>query len=156
MLGWMKHRLESWLLGVITTSDIQMIPQQPQIYRWYHSNGRKWRTKEPFDEGKRGEWKSWLKTQHSKTKIMVFSPNTAWQIEVEKVGSVTDFLFLGSKISAEGYYSHEIKRCLLFGRKNMTNLDNILKSKDISLLVNIHIVKAVFLQYSGTDVRVGS
>ena len=87
---------------------------------------------------------------------MVFSPNTAWQIEVEKVGSVTDFLFLGSKISAEGYYSHEIKRCLLFGRKNMTNLDNILKSKDISLLVNIHIVKAVFFQYSGTDVRVGS
>ena len=69
-------------------------------------------------------------------------PITSWEIDVE---TVSDFIFLGSKITADGDCSHEIKRCLLFGRKNMTNLDNILKSKDISLLVNIHIVKAVFL-----------
>ena len=136
MPGWMNYKLESRHWGQY---------QRPQISRWYHSNGRKWRgTKEPFDEGKRGEWKSWLKTQHSKTKIMAFSPNTAWQIEAEKVESVTDFLSLGSKISAEWYYSHEIKRCLLLGRKNMTNLDSVLKSKDITWLANIHIVKAVF------------
>ena len=82
-----------------------------QQCRWYHSNGRKWRgTKEPFDEGERGEWKSWLKTQHSKTKIMASSPITSWQIDGEKVEALTDFLFLGSKITADGDCSHEIKR----------------------------------------------
>ena len=97
-----------------------------------------------------------LKPNIHKTKIMASGPITSCQIDGGKVEIVTDFIFLGSKITIECDCSHEIKRCLLFGRKNMTNLDNILKSKDISLLVNIHIVKAVFLQYSGTDVRVGS
>ena len=72
-----------------------------------------------------------------------FCPITSWQIEVEKVGAVTDFIFLGSKITVDGDCSHEIKRHLLPGRKAMTNLDSILKSRDISLLTKVHLVKAV-------------
>ena len=68
---------------------------------------------------------------------------TSWQIEGKKVEAVTDFLFLGSKITADGDCSHEIKRHLLLGRKAMTNLDSILKSRDITLLTNVHIVKAI-------------
>ena len=70
-------------------------------------------------------------------------PNTSWQIEGEKVEVVTDFIFLGFKIATDGNCSREIKRCLLFGRKVMTKLDSILKSKDITLLTKVHIVKAV-------------
>ena len=78
----------------------QMKYQQPQICRWYHSNGRKERrAKEPLDEGERGEWKSLLKTQHSKTKIMASSPITSWQIDGEKVETMRDFIFLHSKIT---------------------------------------------------------
>ena len=68
---------------------------------------------------------------------------TSWQIDGETVETVTDFIFLGSKITADSDCSHEIKRCLLLGRKAMTNLDNILKSRDITLLTKIHIVKAM-------------
>ena len=99
---------------------------------------------EPLDEGERGEWKSWLKTQHYKTKIMASSPITSWQIEGEKVEAVTDLIFLGSKITADGDCSHEIKRCLLLGRKAMTNLDSVLKSRDITLPTKIHIVGPCF------------
>ena len=74
---------------------------------------------------------------------MASSPITAWQIEGEKVEIVTDFLFLGSKIMADGDCSHEIRRRLLLGRKAMTNLDNVLKSRDITLLTKVHIVKAM-------------
>ena len=73
---------------------------------------------------------------------MESSPIISWQLE-EKVETVTDFLFLGSKITADSDFSHEIKRCLLLGRKAMTNLDNVLKSKDATLLTKVHIVKAV-------------
>ena len=89
---------------------------------------------------KEEEQKSWLKTQHSKTKIITSGLITSWEIG-EKVEAVTDFLFLGSKITADSDCSHEIRRCLLLGRKAMTNLDNILKSKDITLPTKIHIVK---------------
>ena len=75
---------------------------------------------------------------------MASGPITSWQIEGEKVEAVTDFIFLGSKITADGDYSHEIKRCLLFGRKAMTNLDSILKIRDITLPTKIHVVKAMF------------
>ena len=75
--------------------------------------------------------------------IMAFGPITSWQIVGGKVEIVTDFIFLGSKITADGNYSHEIKRHLLLGRKAMTNLDSILKSRDITLLTNVHIVKAI-------------
>ena len=74
---------------------------------------------------------------------MASGPITSWQIEEEKVEAVTDFIFLGSKITADGDYSHEIKRCLLLGRKAMSNLDSTLKSKDITLLTKAHIVKAM-------------
>ena len=87
--------------------------------------------------------KNWLKTQHSKTKIMASGPITSWQIKGEKVETVTDFIFLGSKITVNGDCSHEIKRCLLLGRKAMTNLDSILKSRDITLLTKVHTVRAM-------------
>ena len=87
-----------------------------------------------------------LKLNIQKTKIMASSPITSWQIDGETMETVTDFIFLGSKISADGLRSHEIKRCLLLGRKVMTYLDSILKSRDISLPTKVHQVKAmVFL-----------
>ena len=79
-----------------------------------------------------------------KTKIMASSLITPWQIDGETVEIVTDFIFGGSKITADGDYSHEIKRCLLLGRKVMTNLDNIIKSRDNTLPTKIHLVKAIF------------
>ena len=83
-----------------------------------------------------------IKTQHSKTNIMASSPITSWQIDGTRVEAVTDF-YLGSKITAEGNCSHEIKRHILLGRKAMTNLDSILKSRHITLLTKIHVVKAM-------------
>ena len=81
-----------------------------------------------------------------KTKIMAFSPITSWQTDVETMETVTDFIFLGSNITEDGDCSHEIKRCLLLGRKAMTNLDSSLKSRDITLPTKVHLVKAmVFL-----------
>ena len=74
---------------------------------------------------------------------MASGPITPWQIEGEKVESVTDFIFLGSKVSVAGNCSHEIKRCLLFGRKAMANLDSILKSRDSTLLTKVRLVKAM-------------
>ena len=74
---------------------------------------------------------------------MASGPIMSWQIGGKKVETVTDFIFLGSKITADGDYNHEIKRCLLLGRKAMTNLDSVLKSRDITLLTKVHIVKAM-------------
>ena len=84
-----------------------------------------------------------LKFNIQKTKIMASSPITSWQIDGETVETVADFIFLGSKITADGDFSHEIKRCLLLGRKVMTNLDSILKSRGITLSTNIRLVKAM-------------
>ena len=84
-----------------------------------------------------------LKLNIKRTKIMGSSPITSWQIEEEKVEVVTDFLFSGSKITADGDCSHEIRRRLLVGRKVMTNLDSVVKSRDISLPIKVHIVKAM-------------
>ena len=81
-----------------------------------------------------------LKLNIQKTKIMASGPITSWQIDGE---TVADFIFLGSKITADGDCSHEIRRCLLLGRKVMTNLDSILKSRDIILVTKVHLVKAV-------------
>ena len=77
---------------------------------------------------------------------MASGPITSWQIDGDKMETVTDFIFLGSKITADGYCSREIKRGLLLGRKAMTNLDSILKSRDITLLTKVHIVKAMIFQ----------
>ena len=84
-----------------------------------------------------------LKLNIQKTKIMASGPITSWEIDGETVETVADFIFLGSKILADGDCSHEIKRCLLLERKFMTNLDSILKSRDITLPTKVHLVKAV-------------
>ena len=99
--------------------------------------------------------KAGLKLYTQKTKIMAPGPLTSWHIDGEKVKTVTDFIFLGSNITADGDCSHEIKRCLLLGRKAMTNLDCILKSRDITLPTKVCIVKLWSFQKSCKDVRVG-
>ena len=96
-----------------------------------------------------------LKLNIQKKKIMASGPITSWQIDGETVETVSDFIFWGSKITAEGDYHHEIKRCLLLGRKVMTNLDSIFKSRDITLPTNVRLVKAMVFQWSCMDVRVG-
>ena len=102
--------------------------------RWYHFNVRTWRgTKEPPEEGQRRKRKSLFETQHLKNENHDIQSITSWQIEGETVEAVTDFIFLGSKITADGDFSHEIKRHLFLGRKAMTILDSVLKSRDISL-----------------------
>ena len=118
---WMKHKLESRLPGEISiTWDMQMTPP---LWQKVKKNSRaswwKWKSE-----------KVGLKLSIQKTKIMASSPITSWQIDGETVETVSDFIFLGSKITADGDCSHEIKRCLLLGRNVMTNLDNILKSRD--------------------------
>ena len=87
--------------------------------------------------------KAGLKLNIQKTKIMASGPITSWQTDGETMETVTDFIFLGSKITADGVCSHEIKRRLLLGRKAMTNIDSILKSRDITLPTKVHLVKAV-------------
>ena len=87
--------------------------------------------------------KASLKLNIQKNKIMTSGPITSWEIEGETVETVSDFIFLASKITADGDCSHEIKRCLLLGRKVMTNLDSILKSRDITLSTKVHLVKAI-------------
>ena len=94
-----------------------------------------------------------LKLNIQKTKIMISGPIISKQIDGETVETVTDFILRGSKITADGDCSHEIKRCLLLGRKVMTNLDSILKSRDITLPTKVHLVKAVV--FPVVDVRVG-
>ena len=84
-----------------------------------------------------------LKLNIQKTKITASGPITSWQIEGETMKTVRDFIFLGSKITADGDCSHEIKRCLLLGRKFMINLDSILKNRDITLSTKVHLVKAM-------------
>ena len=84
-----------------------------------------------------------LKFSIQKTNIMASGPITSWQIDGETMERVRDFIFLGSKITADGDCSHEIKRCLLLGRKVMTNLDSILKSRDITLPTKVHLVKVM-------------
>ena len=97
-----------------------------------------------------------LKLITQKTKIMTSSPIMSWQTDGETMKTVTNFLFLGSKITVDGDCSHEIKRCLLLGRKTMTNLDSVLKSRDITLPTKVSIVKAMAVfPASCTDVRVG-
>ena len=96
-----------------------------------------------LDESERREWKVGLKLNIQKTKIMTSGPITSWQIDGETVVTVADFIFLGSKITADGDCTHEIKRHLLLGRKIMTNLDSILKSRDIALPTKVHLVKAM-------------
>ena len=96
-----------------------------------------------------------LKFNIQKTKIMASGPITSWQIDGKTVETVADFIFLVSKITADGDCSHEIKRCLLLGRKVMTNLDSILKSRDITLPTKVRLVKTMVFPGSCVNMRVG-
>ena len=134
-LGWMKHKLESRLPGEIsTTSDMQMTP--PLMAEMEELKSLLMTMKEESE-------KIGLKFNIQKTKIMALGIITSWQMDGETKEPVRDFLFLGSKITADGDWSHEIKTCLLLGRKAMTNLDSILKSRDITLKTKVHLVKAM-------------
>ena len=122
MPDWIKHKLESRLPGEISiTSDMQMIPPL-----WQKAK-RNWRAF--WWKRKSRVKKTGLKLNIQKTKIMTYGPSTSWQTDGETMETVTDYILGGSKITADGDYSHEIKRCLLLGRKVMTNLGNILKSR---------------------------
>ena len=95
-----------------------------------------------------------LKLNIKKTKIMASGPITPWQIDGKALQTVTEFIFLGSKITADDDYSHDIKRCLLTGRKVRTNLDSILKRRNITLPTKVHVVKAIVFQKSCMGVKV--
>ena len=132
MLGRMKQKLESRLPGEISiTSDIQMTPPLRQ------------KAKSLLMKVKEESEKFGLKLNIQKTKIMASGPITSWEIDGETVETVSDFILGGSKITADGDCSREIKRRLLLGRKVMTNLDSILKSRDIALPTKVHLVKAM-------------
>ena len=126
MLGWMKHRLESRLPGEISiTSDS----------RWHHTTLIAESEEEPKSllmKVKEESEKTGLKLNIEKTKIMAAGSITSWQKDEETMQRMTDFIFLGSRITADGDCSHESKRHLLLGRKAMTNLDSILKSRDFT------------------------
>ena len=135
MLGWMRHKLESRLLEKMSiTSNTQMTPPP---------YGRKWKTKESLDESERESEKAGLNFNIQKMKIMASSPITSWQISGETMETVTEFIFLGSKITANSDCSHKIKRHLLLGREAMTNLDSILKSRMITLPTKFCLVKSM-------------
>ena len=129
--GWMKHKLESRLLGEMSiTSDMQMTPLLLKV------NSLLMKVKDESE-------KVGLKLNIQKTKIMLSGPITSWQIYGETMEMVRDIILGGSKIPEDGDCSHEIKRRLLLGRKVMTNLDSILKSRDIPLPTKVHLVKAM-------------
>ena len=111
--------------------------------------------KSPLMKVKEESEKVGLKLNIQKTKIMASGPITSWQIDGETVETMSDFIFWGSKITADGDCSHEIKRRLLLGRKVMTNLDSIFKSRDITLLTKVHLSRLWFFLWSCMDVRVG-
>ena len=121
-----------------------------------YADDGKWRgTKESIDESERGEWKTGLKLNIQNTKIMASIPKTSWQIDGETLETVRDFTLLGSKMTADDDYSHKIKRYLLLGRNDMTNLDSILKSRNITLPSDSVQWKLRFFQWSRTGVNVG-
>ena len=133
----MKHKLESRLKREISIiSDMQMIPPL-----WQKAEELKSLLTKVREESE----KAGLKLSNQKTKIMASGSITSWQIDGATMERVTDFIFLSSKITADGDCSHEIKRHLLLGRKVMTDLDSILKSRDITLQTKFHLVKAMVL-----------
>ena len=135
MLGWKKYKLESRLPGEINNlryaDDTTLMAESKK------------ELKSLLMKVKDQSEKVGLKLNIQKTKIMASGPITAQQIDGETVETVADFIFLGSKITADGDCSHEIKRRLLLGRKVMTNLESIFKSRDITLATNVRLVKAV-------------
>ena len=142
-LGWRQHKLESRLPGEISiTSDWgwwQMTDEADDTILMAENE----ELKSLLMKVKEEREKAGLKFNIQKTKIMASGPITSWQIDGETVETVVDFIFLGSKITADDDCSHEIIRRLLLGRKVMTNLDSILKSRDITLPTKVHLVKAM-------------
>ena len=135
-LGWIKHRLESRLPGeILITSYMQMTPP---LWQKVKKNLKSLLMKVKEESGKVG-----LKLNIQKTKIMASGPITSWQIDGETVETLADLILGGSKITADGDCSHEIKRRLLLGRKVMTNLGSILKNRDITLPTKVCLVKAM-------------
>jgi len=136
MPGWMKHKLKSRLLGEISITSryaedtILMAESEEEL-------------KSLLMKVKEESEKAGLKLNIQKTKIMASGPISSWQIDGETMETVTVFIFLGSKITADGDCNHEIKRPLFLGRKAMTNLDSILKNRDITLPTKVHLVKAM-------------
>ena len=138
MPGWMKNKLESRLQGKISiTSDMHMTPPSSKD----ELKSLLMKVKEESEE-------AGLKLNIQKTKTMASGPIALWQIDGETMETVKDFIFLGSKIFADGDCSYETKRHLLLGRKALTNLDSILKSKDIILPTKVHLVEAMFFSSS--------
>ena len=136
MLDWKKHKLESILLGEISiTSDMQMTSTL--------MGESKEELKSLLMKVKEESKKVGITLNIQKTKIMASGPITLWQIDGETMETVRDFILGGSKITADGDCSHEIKRHLLLGKKVMTNLDSILKSRDITLPIKVHLAKAM-------------
>ena len=134
----MKHKLASRLLGEISiTSDTDDTTLMAENEKELKSLLLK--MKEEIE-------KAGLKLNIQKTKAMASGPITSWQMDGETIETVTDFIFLGSKITADGDCSHEIKKHLLLGRKAITNLDSILKSRDITLPTKVRLVKLWFFQ----------
>ena len=136
MLDWMKHKLESKMAG----RNINNLRYADDTTLMAESEKE---LKRLLMKVKEESEKVGLKLNIQKTKIMAFGPITSWQIDGETMETVIDFIFLGSKITADGDCSHEIERCLLLGKKVMTILDSILKSRDITLPTNVHLVKAM-------------
>ena len=133
MPGWMKHKWVSRLLGEISIiSDMQMTPPESEED-----------LKSLLMKVKEERENIGLKLCIQKTKIMAFGPITSWQIDGKIMETVIDFIFLDSKITADGDCCHEIKRCLLLGRKSMTNLDSVLKNRDITLPTKVHLFKTM-------------
>ena len=136
MLGWKKHKLESRLLG----KNINNLRYADDTTLMAESEEE---LKSLLMKVKEKSEKVALKLDIQKAKIMASGPITSWEIDGETMETVTDFIFLGSKITADGNCSHEIKICLLLGRTAMTNLDSILKSRDITLPTKVQLVKAM-------------
>ena len=147
-LGWKKHKLESRLPGRNINNLRYADDTTPMAESEEELKSLLMKVKEESE-------KVGLKLSIQKTKIMASGPITLWQIDGETTETVTDFIFLSSKITADGDCSHEIKRRLLLGRKAMTNLDNILKSRDITLLTKVHLIKAMVFPVARMDVKLG-
>ena len=135
----MNHKLESRLLGEISITSDRYADDTTLMAGSEEELKSLLKVKEQSE-------KAGLKLNIQKTKIMASSPITSWQTDGETMEIVTDFIFLGSKITADSERSHDIKRCLLLGRKDVTNPDSMLKSKDITLLTKVHIVKGMVFQ----------
>ena len=132
MRGWMKHKPESRFPGDISiTSDTTLMAKSEEELNSFLT-----KVKEKSE-------KAGLKLNVQKAKIMASGTITSWQIDGETMETVSDFIFLGSKITADGDCSHEIKRCFVLGRKAMTNIDSVLKSREITLPIKICLVKAM-------------